>query len=151
MSTLLVVESKHCGNTRRLAEAMAAAVPDTLVTDTKGVQAYDLNAFDLVGFGSGIYQGGFDRRIVKLIESFSDMPAKAFVFSTSGGGDKSYNAKLVKLLKSKNKTVVGDFACKGLDKLFVLRFVGGVNKGCPTAQDLQDGADFLRGVVASLC
>lgn len=68
-----------------------------------------------------------------------------------GGGDKSCNAKLVKLLKSKNKTVVGDFACKGLDKLFVLRFVGGVNKGCPTAQDLQDGADFLRGVVASLC
>ena len=82
MRTLLVVESKHCGNTRRLAEAMAAAVPDTLVTDTKGVQAYDLNAFDLVGFGSGIYQGGFDRRIVKLIESFSDMPAKAFVFSS---------------------------------------------------------------------
>lgn len=144
MKTLIIVESKHCGNTRKVAEAMAQEVPGTVVTDTKGVNNYCLHDFDLVGFGSGIYAGNFDKRILRLVNSLSDNPAKAFVFSTSGGGDTSYNQKLIKLLEAKNKTVVGDFTCKGLDKFFILRLTGGVNKGCPTDEDLQNAGKFLQ-------
>ena len=146
MKTLIIVESRHCGNTRKAAEAMARAVPGTVVTDTKQARGYDLHDFDLVGFGSGIYAGSFDKRIVRLVESFCDQPAKAFVFSTSGGGEIAYNQKLIDLLESKNKTVVGSFACKGLDKFFLLRLFGGVNKDCPTQQDLQNAAGFLRSM-----
>ena len=146
MKTLIIVESKHCGNTRKLAEAMANAVPGTAVTDTEGAKGYDMNDFDLVGFGSGIYAGSFDRRITNLVTNFGDKPEKAFVFSTSGGGDIGYNQKLIDLLKMKNKTVVGSFACKGLDKFFVLRLIGGVNKGSPTGGDLQNAAEFFKGL-----
>lgn len=146
MKTLIIVESKHCGNTRKLAEAMAQKVPDTTVTDTKGATNYNLHDFDLVGFGSGIYASGFDKRIVSLINSLDNEPAKTFVFSTSGGGDKEYNQKLIKLLEAKNKTVVGDFSCKGLDKFFFLRVVGGINKDCPTDEDLKNVGEFLLGL-----
>ena len=146
MKTLIIVESKHCGNTRKVAEAMAQAVPGTVVTDTEGVKSYDLHEFDLVGFGSGIYAGRFDKRIIRLVNSFCDKPAKAFVFSTSGKGDVDYNRKLIKRLEAKNKTVVGSFVCKGLDKFFFLRLIGGINKGYPTETDLQNAGEFLRGL-----
>ena len=146
MKTLIIVESKHCGNTRKVAEAMAKAVPGTVVTDTKGAKSYDLHDFDLVGFGSGIYAGSFDKRITCFINALDGEPAKAFVFSTSGSGDKSYNQKLIKLLGTKSKTIAGDFTCKGLDKFFILRFTGGVNKGCPTDADLQNAGEFLLGL-----
>ena len=146
MKTLIIVESKHCGNTRKVAEAMAKAVEGTVVTDTEGVKRYDLHDFDFVGFGSGIYAGSFDKRIVRLVNSLGDDPAKVFVFSTSGGGDAAYNQKLVKVLEEKNKTIVGDFACKGLDKFFFLRLIGGVNKGCPTEEELRRAGEFLRGI-----
>lgn len=146
MKTLIIVESKHCGNTRKVADAMAQTVPGTVVTNTEGVKGYDLHEFDLVGFGSGIYAGSFDKRIVRLANSLGSEPSKAFVFSTSGGGDAAYNQKLIQLLKEKNKTVIGDFACKGLDKFFFLRLIGGVNKGCPTEEDLRNAGAFLRGL-----
>ena len=146
MRTLIIVESKHCGNTRKAAEAMAKAVPGTVVTDTAGARNYDTHDFDLVGFGSGIYAGGFDRRIVRLVKSLCDEPEKAFVLSTSGGGDIAYNKKLIRLLEAKNKIVVGSFACKGLDKFFFLRLFGGVNKGCPTDDELNRAGEFLRGL-----
>ena len=148
MKILIVVESKHCGNTRLVAEAMANAVPGTVLTDTKGIKAYQQMAFDLVGFGSGIYAGSFDKRIVKLVGDLCDRPGKAFVFSTSGGGDERYNQKLIDLLEAKGQTVVGSFACKGLDKFFVLRLTGGVNKGCPTTEDLDRAAAFLTALAA---
>lgn len=147
MKTLIIVESKHCGNTRKIADAMAQAVTDTVVTDTEGVKSYDLHAFDLLGFGSGIYAGSFDKRILWLANRLGDEPTKAFVFSTSGGGDAAYNQKLIRLLKEKHKTVVGDFACKGLDKFFFLRLIGGVNKGCPTEEDLRNAGEFLQGLM----
>ncbi|HPE38577.1 MAG TPA: flavodoxin domain-containing protein [Bacillota bacterium] len=143
MKTLIIVESKHCGSTRKVAEAMAAALPGTIVTDTKGAKSYDLHDFDLVGFGSGIYAGGFDKRIVKLVNSLDDESANTFVFSTSGGDDTHYNQLLITSLEAKNKTVAGDFSCLGLNKFFLLRLIGGLNKDCPTEKDLKEAGDFL--------
>ena len=148
MKTLLIVESKHCGNTRKVAKAMAEAVPGTVITDTEGFKNHDLLDYDLVGFGSGIYAGSFDNRIVRLVNGLCDKPAKVFVFSTSGGGDAANNQKLIKLLEAKNKTVIGSFACKGLNKFFFLRLIGGVNKGCPTNDDLRQAREFLQGLQA---
>ncbi len=144
MKTLIIAESKHCGNTRKVAEAMASAVSETIITDTAHIGEYNLHDFDLVGFGSGIYMGNFDRRIIRLVESFCDEPAKAFVFSTCGAGKIQYNQKLVSLLEDRNKTVIGSFCCKGLDKVFILRLTGGINKGCPTKEDLDRAGRFLK-------
>ena len=71
----------------------------------------------------------------------------SFVFSTSGTGKDSYNNTLIKLLESKNKVVLGSFACKGLDKFFILKLMGGMNKGKPDEDDFKAARMFILDVM----
>ena len=147
MKILLIVESKHQGNTLKLAKAMEGSAPVT-ITNIENVKNYDLHDFEIVGFGSGIYYGKHDKKIMKFVSSICDEPAYTFVFSTSGGKnfDKN-NRALVDLLKSKNKTVLGTFSCLGLDKYFIMGLFGGTNKGHPGADDLIKAQDFITDII----
>jgi flavodoxin len=147
MKILLVVESKHLGNTLKIAKAMAEVAPIT-ITNIENAKAYNFNEFNIVGFGSGIYMGKHDKRLLKFVEGLCDKKAYSFVFSTSGGADFEKNNKtLVNLLTNKNKIVLGTFACKALDKFFILRLMGGFNKGLPNEHDFQNAKDFILGII----
>ncbi len=146
MKILAVVESSHQGNTMKVAEAMASVAPIT-ITDIAGAKDYDFDDYDIVGFGSGIYAGKPDRRFIKLLKGVCEEKKYSFVFSTSGTGKESYNDTLIKLLESKNKVVLGSFACKGLDKFFVFRLAGGINKGKPDEEDLKKARMFILDVM----
>ena len=64
--------------------------------------------------------------------------------STSGSKNyDKYNKSLIKLLESKNKTVLGSFGCKGLDKFFIFGLFGGINKGRPNEADLDAAQQFI--------
>lgn len=54
MKTILIYYSKHHGNTRKLAEAIAAAEDVTLLDASSSAEA-DLSGYDRIGFASGIY------------------------------------------------------------------------------------------------
>ncbi len=147
MKILLIIESKHCGNTRKLAESMAKAVPMT-ITDTESVNNYNLDDFDIIGFGSGIYMGKHDKKILKLAESIHDKKAYTFIISTSGGQDFEKNNKALKdILERKNKIVLGTFSCLGLDKFFFLKLIGGVNKNHPDDDDINNAKTFILDIV----
>lgn len=147
MKTLLVVESTHCGNTLKIANAMAEVAPIT-ITDTEKAKEINLSEFDLVGFGSGIYMGKHDKKILDFVENLSEDKSYTFVFSTSGGADFNDNNKaLIELLKKKNKIVLGSFACKALDKFFVLKLLGGINKGLPNEQDFNNAKSFIMDML----
>lgn len=144
---LAVVESKHRGNTRKLAEAMAE-VASVTVTDIKDASEYDFNDYDIVGFGSGIYYGGFDKELIAFIEKLCDKKAYTFVLSTSGTGDFAKNNKpLAELLERKNKVVLGTFGCKGHDRFLPFRIIGGLNKGRPNAEDFKNVQKFILDVI----
>lgn len=146
MKILTVVESKHLENTLKIANAMSEAVPMTITSVDNAVK-YDFKDYDIVGFGSGIYFGKHDERILKFVDGLSDENAYSFVFSTSGGADFEKNNKaLIQLLEKKNKNVLGTFSCKGLDKFFILRLFGGTNKGRPNEQDLADAQRFILDI-----
>jgi len=148
MKILIVVESKHLGNTRKVAVAMSEVAPIT-ITDIKGASRYDFFDYDIVGFGSGIYMGKHDQRLLKFVDSLCDKEAYTFVFSTSGGPDfEQNNNPLVDILKRKNKKVLGVFSCLGLDKFFILRLMGGMNKGHPNDEDLKHAQEFILGIIA---
>ncbi len=147
MNILLVVESKHLGNTLKIAESMAEVTPITIV-DTEKAKELDIKNYDIVGFGSGIYAGKHDKRILKFVQSLSENEAFTFVISTSGGEDYDDNNKaLINILKKKNKTVLGVFSCKALDKFFILRFTGGLNKGLPSENDYKNAKNFILNVI----
>ena len=83
MNTAILYHSIHHGNTQKIAHALAEPLGADLydiAIDTPG----DLESYDLVGFGSGIYFLRHSARLVRLAESLK--PAhrkKAFIFSIS--------------------------------------------------------------------
>lgn len=149
MKILTIVESKHQGNTLKVAKAMAREVPMT-ITDVKGASNYNLDDYDILGFGSGLYYGRYDKELTRFAKAINDKPRAAFVLFTSGIN--AYSEKtdpLVNLLKRKNKNVLGLFGCRGHDKFIVFRIVGGLNKGHPDEADLKNARDFISGVAES--
>ena len=147
MKILSIVESPHQGNTLKVAQAMAEAAPMDIISVSDAPE-YNLRDYDIVGFGSGIYFGKHDKRIMELADKFCDDKAYTFVFSTSGSsGFMKNNKALADLLKSKNKVVLGSFGCKGLDKFSVFKLLGGLNKGRPNKSDLKEAQKFILNVV----
>ena len=147
MKILTIVESKHLGNTKKVAEAMAEVAPVT-ITDVENVAKYNLHDYDIVGFGSGIYYGKHDKAIMEFVSKLCDKQAYTFVFSTSGSsGFLKNNKTLADLLESKNKIVLGSFGCKGLDKFFVFKLLGGMNKNHPDKSDLKEAQKFILNVI----
>lgn len=147
MKILIIISSTHMGNTRKIAEAMAQTVPATIV-EFENVSDYDLDDYDIVGFGSGIYFGKHDTKIMEFVSKACDEKAYAFVFSTSGSSAFEKNNKpLVDLLKRKNKIVLGWFGCKAFDRFGPFKLVGGINKGHPNEKDFKDAQKFIENVV----
>ena len=147
MKILAVVESSHQGNTMKIARAMAEVAPMD-ITSVEDAPKYNFNDSDIVGFGSGIYYGKHDKSIMEFVEKVCDKEAYTFVFSTSGSsGFLKNNKPLVDLLKSKNKVVLGSFGCKGLDKFFVFKLLGGISKGHPDKKDCSEAQKFILNVI----
>lgn len=143
MKILIVVKSKHQGNTQKIAEAMAEVAPVT-VTMLEDVKRYKLSEYDIVGFGSGIYFGKHDKELLKFVKSVCDKKAYSFVFSTSGA--KSFeknNSSLVKLLESKNKVVLGSFGCLGYGKLLFIP----MNRNHPDIDDFDAAQKFIVEII----
>lgn len=147
MKILAIVKSKHNDNTLKIAEAMSEVAPLTVI-DIENVRYYNLNEYDIVGFGSGIYFGKHDKEIIKFVEKVCDKKRYSFVFSTSGSKNFEKNNKtLIRLLESKNKTVLGSFGCRGLDKFFIFALFGGLNKGHPDMDDYDAAQQFILDII----
>lgn len=147
MKILIIISSTHMGNTRKIAEAMAQDAPVT-IAEIKNVSDYNLHDYDIVGFGSGIYFGKHDTKIMEFVNKACDEKAYTFVFSTSGASAfKKNNKPLADLLKSKNKIVLGCFGCKGFDKFGPFKLVGGINKGHPNEKDCKEAQEFIKAVI----
>ena len=147
MKILLIVKSTHQQNTLKIAEAMSDVAPLTVV-ELENARNYRLSDYDIVGFGSGIYYGKHDKELIKFVQTLSDNPAYSFVISTSGSSKfAKFNKTLVELLKSKNKTVLGAFGCKGLDKFFIFKLFGGLNKGHPNEADYDCAQQFIVEII----
>jgi flavodoxin len=105
-------------------------------------EKFDMAAYDLVGIGSGVYGGSFNRKLVNYISGLSPSvdKQKCFIFSTAGsvGGSTRAQAKIIKVLITKNRDVVGQWSCLGLDKFFVFKLFGGFNKGHPNKEDFDN-------------
>ena len=147
MKILLIVKSTHQQNTLKIAEAMAEVAPLTVV-ELENAGNYNLFEYDVVGFGSGIYYGKHDKELIKFVEALPDKHLYSFVISTSGSAKHSkYNKALASLLEKKHKPVLGTFGCKGLDKFFVFKIVGGLNKTHPDENDFDNAQQFIIGIM----
>jgi flavodoxin len=149
MKTLIICESVHHGNTKKVADAMAVTLAATVVKPGE-VDVSKLQEYDLIGFGSGIYMGRMHKNLVRLATEMPALKKNAFIFSTAGGADKISNHKALKdILTRKGLSIAGEFTCKGHDTFGPLKLIGGLNKGKPDAKDLEDARQFAAGLKAT--
>jgi len=149
MKTLIIYNSTHHGNTEKIAKVMAEILDAELVKPDE-VEITTLSKYDLIGFGSGIYYGKHHKSLFEVINKLNNQKGtKAFIFSTSGMKKMrffhEFNKPLKKKLLKKGFRIIGEFNCRGWDTYpFWIKPFGGVNKGKPNEEDLENARSFAK-------
>jgi flavodoxin len=148
MNTAILYHSIHHGNTRKVAHALAEPLGADLY-DIADKPPCELEHYNLIGFGSGIYFLRHSDRLMRLAQSLKPLYGKkAFIFSTRGWGPLFlYHMLLRRTLKASGFGIVGEFSCKGLDTYGLLKVIGGINRRRPNEKDLERAAHFALWLV----
>ncbi len=146
MKTLIIYTSFHHSNTEKVALAMAKVLGADTVK-SKDFKKGKISKYDTIGIGSGIYGGKIKKDIAEIIDSVNWENKNVFVFSTSGWGSIKYNDSMTSMLEKKKAKVIGSFTCKGFDTFGILKFFGGIAKGHPNAEDIENAQNFARNLI----
>ena len=150
MKSLLVLFSYHHKNTEKVANVFAKVL-DAQTKTPQQTSSEELQQYDLVGFGSGIYGAKHHRLLLDLANKLPQVTdRKAFIFSTSALTGEAKAAKdhsmLREKLQSKGYVIVDEFQCKGFNTNSFMRFFGGMNTGRPGAEDLKHAEEFAENL-----
>jgi flavodoxin len=140
---LIICESIHHGNTRKVAEAMANVL-DAEIKRPSEVDISGICEYDLLGFGSGIYNRKHHISLFTLLDQIECQNHKrAFVFSTSTVLLKKLHTPIKEKLIDKGFIITGEYFCKGFMSYSFTRYIfGGLNRGRPNKNDLKKAEDF---------
>ena len=155
MKSLLVLFSYHHKNTEKIAKVFAKVL-DAQIKTPQQIILEELQEYNLIGFGSGIYDEKHHKLLLDLADNIPQVSNKnAFIFSTSAimGKDKVAKDHLLlrEKLQSKGYTIVDEFACKGFNTNSFLKYFGGINKGRPNAEDLRHAEEFAQNLKQNPC
>ena len=143
MKTVICCYSRHHGNTRKVAEAMALEGGADLI-DVTTRQTVRLEEYDCVGFASGIYGFEFHRAVTAFARQYLPEGKPVFFVCTYGALRGAGAKELESLARERGCPVLGTFGCKGYDTFGPFRLVGGIAKGHPDEQDLKNAREFFR-------
>ncbi len=144
MKSIIVFQSVHKGNTKKIADALAGELGAKLVKPGE-IKVNNLNDYDLIGFGSGIYFGRHHQDILDLAEKIPPSAGqKVFIFSTAGLPQLKFiwHRALKNILEKKGFKIVSEFTCAGHDEVGPLKRIGGINKGRPNESDIDKAKQF---------
>lgn len=144
---LCVLESSHQGNTKKIVDSLKK-VCNLDIVSVDEVSAVKLRNYDLVGFASGIYFLKHDKKIINFVSSLCDKPADTFILSTAGSKNMKRNHKVLRnILIQRNKNILGEFSCLGIDKFGPFKLIGGINKTHPNEEDLRNAQEFMKEMI----
>jgi flavodoxin len=156
--TLIVLVSYHHRNTEKVAQAISGVL-GARIKGPQETSPDEINEYDLIGFGSGIYDARHHMTLLNLADGLPPVRnRKAFLFSTYGAPPFIANERFVlsnhvalrnKLL-AKGFEVIGDYGCAGYNTNSFLRRIGGLNKGRPNAEDIRRAEDFAEYILSAI-
>ena len=154
MKSLLVLFSYHHKNTEKIAHVFAKVL-DAEIKMPQQINPEELQEYNLIGFGSGIYGAKHHEYLLDLADGLPQVTnKKAFIFSTSAMMGKAKVAEdhslLREKLQSRGYTIVDEFACKGFNTNSFMKYFGGMNKGRPNAEDLKHAEEFAQNLKQNL-
>jgi flavodoxin len=154
MKSLLVLFSYHHNNTEKIAKVFAKVL-DAQIKTPQQINSEELQEYDLIGFGSGIYGGKHHELLLDLADNLPQVTnKKAFIFSTSaiikGAKVAKDHSQLREKLQSKGYIIIDEFGCKGFNTNSFMKYFGGMNKGRPNAEDLKHAEIFAQNLKHNL-
>ena len=120
-------------------------VLDAQVKTPEQTNPDELQQYDLIGFGSGIYASRHHRTLRKFVDQLPKVvDKKAFIFSTCMNTKNApkYHSVLREKLQSKGYAIVGEFNCAGFITWGPYKLVGGLKKSRPNTDDLKLAEEF---------
>ena len=146
MKSIIILYYYHHNNTENVAKAIAPVLGADIKCSNE-VNQEELQEYDLVGFGSGIYDSKHHVSLLELADRLPEVTdKKAFLVSTAGVTWKSKvnadHSAIREKLQSKGYIIVDEFQCKGFNTNSFLKLFGGLNKGRPNAEDLKRAEKF---------
>lgn len=147
MKTVVCYYSRHHGNTLKVLEAMSAEGDMDLI-DVTTRQSVRLEGYDCIGFASGIYGFEFQKAVVEFARQYLPQGKPVFFVYTYGGAKGAGAKAVAEIAREKDCTVLGEFSCKGYDTFGPFKLVGGIAKGHPDRQDLENARAFYRELQA---
>jgi flavodoxin len=147
--SIIFLYSYHHNNTQKIGNAIAAKINASIIDISKNIEQIELEAYDLIGFGSGIDSGKHYPPMLEYVKKLPEVQnKKAFIFSTSGVySDKKMltdHKALRKLLQNKGFAIVNEFGCKGYNTNSILKYFGGMNKDRPNDEDIKNAETFAE-------
>ena len=144
----MIVYSYHHHNTEKIANVFAKVL-DAQIKKPNELKPEEIQEYDLVGFGSGIYGEKHHDSLLDLVDNLPKVSnKKAFIFSTSAIMGKNKVAKdhlkLREKLQPKGYIIADEFACKGFNTNSFMKYLGGMNKGRPNVEDLKNAEEFAE-------
>ena len=149
MKTAICYYSRHHGNTRKVAEAMAQEGQVDLM-DVTSRQPVRLEEYDCIGFASGIYGFEFHKAVAAFARQYLPEGKPVFFLCTYGASRGKSLREMEAVAREKYCPVLGAFGCRGYDTFGPLKLVGGIAKGHPNGRDLENARKFWRQMKDSL-
>ena len=144
LKTAIIYYSKHHGNTKKVLDAIAASDPGVELVDVTEKKEPDLSRYDRIGFASGIYYGKFAEQVLNFAKGDFPTGKDVFFIATAGNPTKNCFNAIAKAAESKHCKEIGRYICKGFDTYGPFKLVGGIQKGHPTAEEIQAAVDFYK-------
>lgn len=144
----IVMFASKSGNTKKIADSIAAQIgcEAVRVTANSDPSTMDLESYDLIFLGTGLYAGTPNEDLVRYLTKMNLKTVKRFaVFITRAyAGDKMALTRLRTLLESKNQKMIDDYfaAFGGWGAL--------VKRGHPKSDEVQAAGQWAKKLVDSL-
>lgn len=145
MKTILIYESTHHGNTKKLVDAVAERYGIRTATVEEAV-AMDLSAYDRIGIASGVAFGKFYEATERFVDDSLPKGKAVFFLYTCGNDSGKYANSVSAKAAARDCKVLGVYGCRGFDTFGPFKLVGGIAKGHPTQEEIDGAVDFYRSL-----
>ena len=142
----IVYASRHHGNTLQLLKAISGKYDITLIDAVEGPYR-DLEAYELIGFASGIDFGKFYEPVEQFLRSNLPVDKQVFFLYTCARTHSGFTRSVRLAAEQKNATVLGEYGCKGYNTYGPWKLIGGMNKHHPSEDELADAVCFFESLL----
>ena len=139
---VIIYASTHHGSTKKLAEAIANQYGIHLIDATKQQEA-DLSVYALIGFASGIDFGKFYDPVEQFLEKNLPENKQVFFLYTCAKVSNRFTETIKTAARKKGAVILGEYGCRGFNTYGPWKMIGGMNKGHPSAEELQGAMQFF--------